>query len=78
MARDPAEFEGIPLEQVLDVLRRHDVDVLEKDGVTYLSKGDVHKAFEFPPRVHRRMLHRLSHIFDIPVHLLFRPEMLLN
>lgn len=78
MARDQTEFEGIPLERVLEVLRRHGVDVFEKDGITYLSKDEVHKAFEFPPRLHRRMLHRLSHAFDIPVHLLFRPEMLIN
>jgi len=76
MAREPTEFEGVPQEFVLEVLRRHGVDVFEQEGTTYLSKDDIHKAFVLPHRVHRRMLHQLSRTFGVPIHLLFRPDLL--
>lgn len=76
MARDPAEFEGVQQELVLEVLRKHGVDVFETEGTVYLSKDDIHKAFVLPRRVHRRMLHQLSRTFNIPIHLLFRPDLL--
>ena len=50
MARDPAEFEGVQQELVLEVLRKHGVDVFETEGTVYLSKDDIHKAFVLPRR----------------------------
>jgi hypothetical protein len=76
MAREPTEFEGVPRDHVLEVLRQHGVDVFESEGTTYLTKNDVHKAFNLPDRLHRRMLHQLSRTFGVPVHFLFRPELL--
>ena len=76
MGREPDEFEGQPRDRVLEVLRAHGVKVHVSKGVNYLSKESVHLAFELPDRLNRRMLQALSRRFGIPVHHLFRPEMM--
>jgi hypothetical protein len=76
MARDPEEFEGLPVAQVAAVLRLHGVDVATIGTTTYLSRGETHKAVDFESRIRRRMIQTLARWFEVPVHHFFHPEMI--
>jgi hypothetical protein len=76
MGRESDEFEGMPRERVLEVLRFHGVDVFVSENITHLSKERVQLDFAFPDRLNRRTLQMLSRRFGIPIHHLFRPELM--
>jgi hypothetical protein len=64
--------EGIvPRANVLSVLRANGVEVTNSGAHQYiLTKGGRIEVQIFPPMVHRRMLHRLARILEVPIQLL--------
>ncbi len=61
---------------VLDVLKKHNVFVAAKSNEFTLNKGDIVEVYRFPDPLHRRMIHRLSRKFDIPIHHFYHQELI--
>ena len=77
MGRDTEEFEGLPKELVLDVLRRLGVSVSTIGEFTYMSQGDVNLVLALEDKLKRKTLRAISRTFE-GVHFLyfFHPEMI--
>lgn len=83
MGREPQEFEGVPKEKVLEILRRSGVEIYETGESMYLlkketSRGLQEKVFLLPAYVKRRMLHELSHRYDVSIYDLFQAGIIPN
>ena len=73
----PGDVAGVvPGTDVMDVLRRHRVEVSRvsvESSDFVLVKGSVTEVQRIPDSVRRRTLHYLARKFDIPIHHFFDP-----
>ena len=65
---------AVPRDQVLRVLRVHDVDVTCRDSMYTLAKGDVVDAQALPEQVTRHLLGRFASKFDFSMGDFFAPR----
>ena len=74
-----ADSGSVKAEVVVEVLRAHDVDVstdsTSENEQTVMIDGDVVEVQEFPSTVNRRMVNRLAHKFNVPIHHFYHPEL---
>jgi hypothetical protein len=52
-----------------------DVSVTGNPEMTVLTKGNVLKAYQFPDRINRPMVHALHRLFEIPIHHFYNPDL---
>ena len=65
------EWEGLPVERVLEILCRSGVTVSVSGEITTLAKGEAQRAYRLPPRIKRRMLRTFSRLFGVEFHVFF-------
>ena len=65
------EWEGIPVERVIVILRNNGVTVSVQGEFTTLAKGEVQEVVKLPPRIKRRMLRRFCRLFGFEFHIFF-------
>ena len=75
--RDHGGSGAVARASVLEVFRRHHVDVAEgEDGESVILAGngavEAHVLMAYIPR---RQLHRFARVFDIPIEHFYHPEM---
>jgi hypothetical protein len=72
--------EGVSRGTVIDVLRRHNVDVSPQDGsddpnMFVLAKGPTLEVKKIPPTVGRQTLHYFERTYGAPIHQFYNPLM---